>query len=151
MKIKYFLIDNDHIITIIWPYSERKTQFFCIKNPLLRQKQRVLKDKPERESLSPNSHLERTAFPAGCQHKLSGGHAMSRKVIDESTCIALTDDEFLVLLSILQEINCNTEQGEDESFRSLIHKMYDINLCKALASIEAWTNQQGGSLCQGKR
>ena len=76
---------------------------------------------------------------------------MSRKVIDESTCIALTDDEFLVLVSILHEINCNTEQGDDEAFRSLIDKMYDINLCKALSSLEAWNNQPEETLCHGKR
>ena len=76
---------------------------------------------------------------------------MSRKVIDESTCIALTDDEFLVLVSILHEINWYTEQGEDEAFRSLIRKMYDINLCKALSSLEAWNNKSGETPCHGKR
>lgn len=76
---------------------------------------------------------------------------MSRKVIDESTCIELTDDEFLVLMTILHEINWNTERREDEVFRSLILKMYDINLCKALASLEACINQFGETPCHRKR
>lgn len=71
--------------------------------------------------------------------------------ITAETCIHLTDDEFLVLVSILHEINCNTEQGDDEAFRSLIRKMYDINLCKALASFEALNNQPEGMSCHRKR
>jgi len=72
-----------------------------------------------------------------------------------SVCVNFTEDEFLTLVAILHSINWQTG-GEDKSFRSLILKLYEINLRRArksleLMSLESWITAAEENLCPAER
>lgn len=64
---------------------------------------------------------------------------MESSIDTPAVCVSFTEDEFLTLVAILHSINWQTGR-EDKSFRSLILKLYEINLHRAVMSLESWTD-----------
>jgi len=75
---------------------------------------------------------------------------MESSINPPTVTIQFTGDEFLTLVTILHEINRQTGR-EDKAFRSLILKLYEINLRRAVRSLEAWTTEAEENLCPAER